>query len=460
MTRRARALLNEQGIMVFVIAPMLENFELLWSSIVQSALIMTPVNLRSVARAAGVSLATASLALRSRDEISVETRARVQAAAEKLGYRPNPLVSELMGGLRGRRRHRDVTMEEIAKRAKVSRAAVSLVLRDPTRGSPELVAKISSAMRDLGYTRDPLHDALLALRTANATQEKHTTIALLTDYARDKGARDFTSHRQMFAGAMKRARELGYNMEEFSLGAGGMNAHRLRNILLARSIHALIAAPTTDCSRRLDFDLEPFSCVGLGTSVGWPRIERVSNDHFQSMTLAMQECRRLGYRRIGFIVSRAVSERLGNRWLAAYLLAQNAMPAVQRLAPLMPETAGSIAPELPRWLRKERPGVLIFGNAEIGEQLTHLIKPEIGVANLHVRDPQAATSGIYQASSEVGARAVEAVVSQLRHNIKGLVPHPSSHFIPGRWVPGATAPGPGKTRKCDVPPSNKPETRD
>jgi hypothetical protein len=47
-------------------------------------------------------------------------------------------------------------------------------------------------------------------------------------------------------------------------------------------------------------------------------------------------------------VSRAVSERLGNRWLAAYLLAQNAMPAAQRLAPLMPETAESIAPALPR----------------------------------------------------------------------------------------------------------------
>ncbi|MDR0353958.1 MAG: LacI family DNA-binding transcriptional regulator [Opitutaceae bacterium] len=407
---------------------------------------MTPLNLRSVAQAAGVSPATASLALRSSPSIAAATRARVQAAAGSLGYRPNPLVSQLMGGLHARGRRRRVTMAHIAEHAGVSRATVSLVLRDPKRGSPGIVEKITGAMRALGYARDPLHDALMTLRAANATQDKHTTIALLTLYGNDRGARDFTSHQQMFAGARQRARELGYHMEEFSLDAKGMSARRLGGILLARSIHAIVVAPTTDRSRRLDFDLSPFSCVGLGLSVGWPRIERVSNDHFQSMTLAMQECQQLGYRRIGFIVSRAVSERLGNLWLAAYLLAQTAMPAAQRLAPLMPENAESIAPELPRWLRQQRPDVLIFGNAEIGDKLTHLIDPAIGVANLHVRDAQAATSGIYQASSDVGARAVEAVVSQLRHNIKGPVPFPSSHFIPGRWVPGATAPGPGKTR--------------
>lgn len=407
---------------------------------------LPPCNLRSVARASGVSVATASLALRDRPEIAAKTRERVRAVADKLGYRLNPLIGELMCALRHRKKRQRTTMVEIAARAGVSRATVSLVLRHPTRASAGMVARISAALRELGYSRDPLHEALLAYRRSNATHEKHTTIAFLTAYPPGLGWRDFTSHQQMYEGASKRAAELGYNLEEFSLSTTGMSPRRLRNILLARSVHAIVVAPTNDRSRRLDFDLESFACVGLGFSVGWPRIERVSNDHFQSISLAMRECRRLGYKRIGLLVSRAVSERLGSRWLGGYLLCQQEYPARERLTPMMPEDAEAIAPNLPRWLRSQRPDVIIYGNEEIGDTLSHLLDPSIGLVNLHVHDPESATTGIYQASSEVGARAVDAVVSQLHHNTRGAGPNPSGHLIPGRWVVGLTAPGRGRNR--------------
>jgi LacI family transcriptional regulator len=60
--------------------------------------------MKHVAQAAGVSVMTVSLALRHAPSIPVATRERVLAAAEKLGYRRNPLVSVLMAGLRGRQR--------------------------------------------------------------------------------------------------------------------------------------------------------------------------------------------------------------------------------------------------------------------------------------------------------------------------------------------------------------------
>jgi LacI family transcriptional regulator len=57
--------------------------------------------LSQVARLAGVSIATASRALNGRDDVRVETRDRVLAAAEKLSFRPNALAKGLLEGRSG-----------------------------------------------------------------------------------------------------------------------------------------------------------------------------------------------------------------------------------------------------------------------------------------------------------------------------------------------------------------------
>src|ERR1700758_5798690 len=55
-----------------------------------------------IAQSVGVAPSTVSRALRSDPRISAATRQRVEEAAEKLGYRPNPLVSALMANRRRR----------------------------------------------------------------------------------------------------------------------------------------------------------------------------------------------------------------------------------------------------------------------------------------------------------------------------------------------------------------------
>ncbi len=53
------------------------------------------VSLLDVAKKAGVSIATASLALRGRGEVAAKTAERIRWAAEELGYKPNPLLASL-----------------------------------------------------------------------------------------------------------------------------------------------------------------------------------------------------------------------------------------------------------------------------------------------------------------------------------------------------------------------------
>ena len=57
--------------------------------------------LSQVAQLAGVSIATASRALNGRDDVRVDTRDRVLAAAEKLSFRPNALAKGLLEGRSG-----------------------------------------------------------------------------------------------------------------------------------------------------------------------------------------------------------------------------------------------------------------------------------------------------------------------------------------------------------------------
>ncbi|RRJ98846.1 LacI family DNA-binding transcriptional regulator [Opitutaceae bacterium TAV3] len=54
------------------------------------------VNMEAVARAAGVHRTTVSMALRGHPKLPEATRARIRELAERMGYRPNPLVQALM----------------------------------------------------------------------------------------------------------------------------------------------------------------------------------------------------------------------------------------------------------------------------------------------------------------------------------------------------------------------------
>ena len=57
-----------------------------------------PPTIRDVARAAGVSVGTASKALNDRGRLRLETRERVRAEAERLEFRPNDLIKSLLRG--------------------------------------------------------------------------------------------------------------------------------------------------------------------------------------------------------------------------------------------------------------------------------------------------------------------------------------------------------------------------
>ena len=62
------------------------------------------MSVRQIAKLAGVSFSTVSLALKDSPRISARTKLKVRQIADKLGYRPHPKINELMSHLRSRPR--------------------------------------------------------------------------------------------------------------------------------------------------------------------------------------------------------------------------------------------------------------------------------------------------------------------------------------------------------------------
>lgn len=338
--------------------------------------------MNDVAKAAGVHQTTVSLAFRHHPGIPEATREKILAVAQRLDYRPNPLVAALMGQLRNRKR----------------------------KGTGEVIAYLTN------------HPPTFPWRMEAAF------------YA-------------MYEGAVNRAAEMGFSLQEFDLGTGNMNATRMHDILLARGIRGIVIAPLPAKQKVIDLDVRQFAVVSLGVSLQSPQVERIANDHHQSMQVAFRECLRRGYRRIGFLIGRGLSDRLEGRWLSAFLHEQTLLPAGQRLRPLLldPFMLNECKSHLASWLPRTKPDVVLapFGGWQKSwrDALMQLSgNPDLGVVNLTLPPSPGIFSGIQQNARNLGQIAIERVVARLQHNELGPLVLIQNTMLHGEWHDGETLP--------------------
>lgn len=339
-----------------------------------------PVNMREVARSIDVSVATVSKALSNKTDVSAKTRQRVLSACERLGYRTNPLVAALM---RSRRRH---------------------------------------------------HSPATAL-----------TLAFVTAFPTADGWRRHPApiFRQMFAGAQRRAAERNYRLEHHWLFQDGMTNHRFSHVMEARGIKGLLFAPVPDTHTAVELNWSAFSTVVLGLTPSTRRFHRVTTDYYQSMMIAMDRCRDIGYERPGFAGRVETVARLEHRWEAAFRIAQERLG----FRPLKPLLVDDWTPEaVKRWIHREKPDVVIgpvLGKLEQSISASgHRIPKDVGLVGLLVPEPGDRLTGILQDGETLGATAVDQLVSQMERNETGLPEHPVTHTMIGRWNPGNTVRSP------------------
>lgn len=335
------------------------------------------------------------------------------------------------------------TLQDVARQVGVHRTTVSLALRDHPRIPLETRERVKAAAARLGYQINPLVAALMQSRRLGRAV-KHVTLAYVTNYATRYGWKPVHHDRpDFFPGAARRARELGYNLEDFWLAEPGMTPARFCAILAARGIHGLIIGRLPPGQNSLQLEWGRFSSVSLGMTLRSPVLHHVTENHFDTVWQSMQRCLERGYRRVGFVFSEANdSPRVGDRWLGAYLLQQQAFPTKDRLPPCPQIPAGEEA--FTRWFNRHRPDALIATHARpvIGwlKKLGVSVPRDVGIIDLEDH-PQLDCAGVRYDPEIIGSLAVEMLVGLLHRNETG-VPATNQHevLLTGEWCEGRTLP--------------------
>lgn len=353
---------------------------------------------------------------------------------------------------------RRVTLADIAVRAKVHVTTVSLALRNHPRLPASTRDRIQSLAKEMGYAPDPFLRALVAYRGRIMPHRDPPTLAYVTHWDTRWGWKKVTAHPQFYAGAERKAAELGFRLEHFWLGEPGLSHRRLSTILQARAISGLIiASHTREVDATLNLDWSRFSAVKIDYLPHQPALHNVTNDQCSIIRLAMQHVMAAGYRRIGFAMHRGWDHSVDHLWTAGYLCEQQNLPPDQRIPMfLFPEAEPAeawlnesksevVAPAgaFRRWFRAHRPEMIISKASFVRPRFADLglrVPQDVAFADVFLETFDATVAGVRQNHETVGELAVEILAGQLQHNKYGAPEIPTTTFVEGTWFSGASCP--------------------
>lgn len=334
-----------------------------------------------------------------------------------------------------------VTLRDIAARAKTSVATVSKSLRGITTIPPSTRERIRKIADQMGYRPHPLVAALMRhRRKRRPSVAAPPVLAYVTAYPTEHGWQSIAFLRALYGGARQRADRRGYALTPFWLKREGITGERFCEILRVRGIRGMLLNPFPKYGAELDLPWHDFSVVAHGLSLGRPLFNRTSNDHFQSMLLAMRECERRGYRRPGFALEHAMTVRLEYRWEAAYAISGVKL-GLSTPRPLLTSGAPA-AEEIVRWVRRERIDVVIgvFLEEDLPALAQHGIGAGLRVGLVSLAVPRAGSklAGIRQNPDLMGSVAADLLIDMIERNETGIPPNPLTLTLPGIWHEGQT----------------------
>jgi DNA-binding LacI/PurR family transcriptional regulator len=341
-----------------------------------------------------------------------------------------------------------VSMKDIAAKAGVTAATVSMSLRDHPDIPVTTRERIAAIARQLGYRPNPLVSALMRSRRSRRPTTARPVLAFVCALERPDAWRNSASptRRYIRAGAFARAAERGYEGQEFWLHRDGMSPERFSEMLQARGIQGVLFGPLPDGAPPPAMRWEHFSVVSLSVPLPALTLHTVCNDHYFSSLCTVQECHRLGYRRPGLVLRRSHRSFYQGRWEAGFFTAQQSVSGLKTLAPLflenMDEMEAADLAAFDRWLTKEKPDVVVALNWEYAghalKKLGRRVPQDIGLASLCRPDRDSHVSGVYQDGHLIGATAADVLISMVERHEKGLPPHALTTMVEGTWSAGDT----------------------
>ena len=334
------------------------------------------------------------------------------------------------------------TIRSLAALAGVSKATVSLALRDNPRIRECERLRIQRLAAESGYTPNAVMAHLLTQLRAGKASTYQSTLGLIYATRTPEQLNELASFREWFTACRHRARQLGYGLDEFMLFEPGMDPRRLVRILDARSIRGLVVVgPFEQSLIPAEFDpiWQRSATVIIGMRPVRPALSCAANDQFATAKNAVLVLRELGYQRPGLCISFEVDAHVEDRFQGGFGAAQRMLPKRDRL-PVFAYRPTDRERFL-RWVERYRPDAIVTLHHEIKawlEESRRQIPRDIALAHLDRVPDLQEWAGTQQNHQSVGYAAIDMVIGQLHRNEIGIPPFQKCTFTNSTWVPGAT----------------------
>ncbi|MEX0330783.1 MAG: LacI family DNA-binding transcriptional regulator [Puniceicoccaceae bacterium] len=336
-----------------------------------------------------------------------------------------------------------VSMKTIAERLGISKATVSLALRNSPEVSKKMKARVQAAAEELGYKLNP---ALGQVLSRIRTHDQYRATLALVNANEDRQA--FVRHPtipEYVAGARGRAELMGYSLDTFWLYEPDMSGERLCSVMTARGIKgALIVGLMDDANfpEKLLPVARNLPAVVTGVRTHEPTLPYVCTDHHGLAFQAVENALRLGYRRPGLVLDGDIDRLVEGRFSAGYLYGQLQLPETNRLRPFYETQRVEAEPELfAGWMEVERPDVIftLYNNVEDWlKELGFRVPKDIGLIQLEWRRQNNRWAGMHQHNNHTGEAAVDTLVGLIHRGETGIEAEPRAVLIAPSWQDGNT----------------------
>lgn len=319
---------------------------------------------------------------------------------------------------------------KVAREAGVAASTASLALRGSPLVKAATTARVKAAAERLGYRTDSRVGSLMArIRRAKAAKDRER-LAFVWVSASRADTRKEGFCKVTFAGAKRRAEELGCGLEEFWLHEDGMTAARLEKILVTRGITGVVfSAPLHDMEVAVDWNWSHFAAAVIGNSEFHPSLHRAGHYHYRSMWTALEKVRAAGCTRPAAVLHEPHHRRIHGVHQAAFLANHPAPGRARVMARFgLPATEA----ETRAWLERVRADALICVVRPSEEQMRWL-RAVPGMPVITLANPGEGLPGIDMRDDLIAASAVDLVVAQLHRNERGGPEHPTSLLLEGEW---------------------------
>lgn len=340
---------------------------------------------------------------------------------------------------------RPPSMATIAAALGVSKATVSLALRNSHEVSAEMRRRVSEQARAVGYQLNPaLGQILSQIRNSD---HYRATLALVNAHPDADSLDAHPTIPEYVSGIRRRSESLGYRLDKFWLQDPDTTERRLKSIMLARGIKgAIVVGLMSDAHfpAKLRAVAEALPMIVTGVRTREPTLPYVCVDHHGLALQAVENALRLGYRRPGLVLDETIDRLVEGRFSAGYLYGQMRLPGAQRLVPFYKtaEVAGDFG-VFKTWMEEQRPDVIFTLYNDVEDWLGRLglsVPSDVGLIQLEWRKSESRWAGMRQHNDLTGEAAVDTLVGMIHRGESGAMAEPRAILIAPSWQDGETAP--------------------